>query len=404
VTTSARTFWIIIGAGVLAVAGFVAQVVLDPGAPLPLVDLSAYQIAGDRVLDGVALYDAPLIGTTKGVFEFVYTPFSALLFVLITAFDGAAFIVVGLLVNLALLVGIVWVGLVQLGHERSGRLPVVALALAGVLLWCQPVRETLVFGQINLFLAALVLVDLVLPARVRWKGALIGIATGIKLTPAFFVLYLLVTKQYRAVAVAVGASVATVLVGALVLPADSVTFWSGAFLDPARVGVPTDPGNQTLRGLIARTLGAEGAAQLLWSVLAAVIAVAGLWLAARLSRSGRELAAVLVCGLTATAVSPFSWVHHWVWLGVLLVHLLDRALRRGTVAAWPALVGTAAISVYGFFAVMSGLVGMLGWPDGNVVAVLYQSAYVWFTVAVLVVVAVSLRRTDKRAVTPSRGT
>src|SRR5690606_46607 len=101
----------------------------------------------------------------------------------------------------------------------------VATALAVAL---EPTRETLGFGQVNLLLFALVMADLVgmrlrsaavLAARRggadpglggfrgfwlsgAWAGAGIGLATAVKLTPGLFIVYLLVSRQRRAAAVA----------------------------------------------------------------------------------------------------------------------------------------------------------------------------------------------------------
>ncbi|HEX4248452.1 MAG TPA: glycosyltransferase 87 family protein [Pseudonocardia sp.] len=376
--------------GAVAALVFAGWLVRDAHATMPLFDLGAYRVAGERVLTGGSLYGSPLVGTTRGVFEFVYTPFAALLFTPLAVLPGWALLPVALVVGVGLLAGVVWLSLVGLGHPPSRRSVVLCLGLSGLLLWCEPVWETVTFGQVNLVLAVLVLGDLGRPRAAWGRGALIGVAAGIKLTPAFFVVYLLVTRQFRAAGVAVGAFLATVLVGAVTLPGDSRVFWAGAFADPARVGVPDHPGNQSLRGAVARTLGMGSAAQLLWLVAAAVLACAGLWLAARSDAAGRELTAAALCGLTGVAVSPFSWVHHWVWFVPLLVVLLDRALpRRGRAAwaAWLAFAGVAVVGCHWFFAWFAGFVPGFGGPVGAVVRIGYQNAYVWLTVVLLAVAA-----------------
>jgi uncharacterized membrane protein len=76
-----------------------------------------------------------------------------------------------------------------------------ALAIAAVGLWVEPLVGTLLFGQINVLLLALVVGDLALPDRFRGKGIGIGLAAAIKLTPLIFIPYLLLTRRVRAAVV-----------------------------------------------------------------------------------------------------------------------------------------------------------------------------------------------------------
>ncbi|HEY2205891.1 MAG TPA: glycosyltransferase 87 family protein [Pseudonocardia sp.] len=377
---------LVLAAGAVSAAIFAWWVARDPHGMMQLFDLHAYQVAGQRVVAGTSLYDTPLVGTVRGVFEFVYAPFAALLFAPLAGLYGAGMLVAGLLLGIGLLLAVVAVSLA--GLRTPGRLsPLLVLGLAGLALWCEPVWETVTFGQVNLLLALLVLADLLGPPSARGRGVLVGIAAGIKLTPLFFVAYLLLTRRFREAAVATGTFLATVLAGALVLPRDSVTFWSGAFADPSRVGVPGHPGNQSLRGMIARELGDGPGDRGLWLGCAVLVAVAGLALAARLAARGQRLGAVAVCGMTSTAVSPFSWVHHWVWFVPLLVLLLERALRHGSVRGWLGFGVATAVGCHWFFRSLGDATAGLGGVAGALVRAGYQNGYVVLTVALLVAVA-----------------
>lgn len=379
--------------GLIAAGGYLAQVIDFGEDLLHMTDLAAYQVAADRVVHGVSVYDSPLFGSTRGVFEFVYTPFSALLFAPLAALEGTLFTVTGTLVNLVLLAGSVAVCLLALGYRRDTRLVLFGLALTALMLWCEPVRQTVAFGQVNILLMVIVLADLVLPDRIRWKGALTGIAAGIKLTPAFFVLYLLVTRRFRAAAVAGGSFAATVLIGFALLPKDSVTFWSGAFLDPTRVGVPENPGNETLRGMFARTVGLTDTTVVIWAALAAAVVVTCLLLTRWLSQDGFELPAVLLCGLTATVVSPYSWIHHWVWLAPLLVYLVHLATRPGALPAWFGLAAAVVVSLGGVIELVDpDVTSVLAFPAWHGLEVVYQNAYIWLTLGLFGVVVVKLLR------------
>ncbi|WP_156112223.1 glycosyltransferase 87 family protein, partial [Prescottella defluvii] len=78
------------------------------------------------------------------------------------------------------------------------RVVVVSVLLAVACTFLEPVRTTLFYGQINLVLMALVLWDVSRADGSRIKGVGVGIAAGIKLTPAYFVLYYLVLRKWRA--------------------------------------------------------------------------------------------------------------------------------------------------------------------------------------------------------------
>jgi alpha-1,2-mannosyltransferase len=389
----APAFWVILLLGALAAGWYVKEVLADMGTLMHLKDLGVYQIAGSRILDGTSVYDTPLLGSTRGVWEFVYTPFAALLFVPLAKLHGDLFTYVGSLGDFVILVIAVWAALALLNYRRDVRLVVFSLPVAALLLWCEPIRETMAFGQINILLMALVLVDMALPDSFRGKGVLTGIAAGIKLTPVFFVLYFLCTKRYRAAAVSAGSFVATIVLGFLVLPHDSKTFWSGAFADPTRVGVPENPSNESLRGMIARSLGLHGGMQLLWLLLAAVIAVSCLLLARRLSFGNQELLAVALCGLATTAVSPYSWVHHWVWLGALLIYLLDASLRRWAVWSWIGLALAFVVSSGGILMLFGADESSpLDYPSWAHLGVVYHNAYIWLTVIAFAAVALRLKK------------
>jgi alpha-1,2-mannosyltransferase len=89
--------------------------------------------------------------------------------------------------------------------------------------------------------------------------------------------------------------------------------------------------------MLARFTGAPEAISLTWLLLALAVGVLGLGMAAWVWRRGHELLAVTLVGMTATAVSPFSWEHHWVWVVPLLVFLVHTALMtRGRATLWVA--------------------------------------------------------------------
>jgi alpha-1,2-mannosyltransferase len=137
-----------------------------------------------------------------------------------------------------------------------------------------------------------------------------------------------VTGRARAALTALGTFAGTVLVGWLLLPAESGQFWLHLVAQPERVGGVSYSGNQSLFGGLTRLLGSPAAARPAWYLAAVVVAGLGLAVAAAATRTGYEVEGVVLCGLTGVLVSPISWTHHWVWVVPGLVAALARVLDR----------------------------------------------------------------------------
>jgi len=205
---------------------------------------------------------------------------------------------------------------------------VAALVLIAAVVF-EPVRDTFSFGQVNLVLLVLAGLDLrALHRGSRWAGIGIGLATAIKLTPAVFVAYLLVTRRYRAAAVASATTAAATLLAVLVAPDTSRTYWTSAVWDTDRVGRLAYVSNQSLRGVIAR-LDADA----VWWLAAVAAALACWWWQARRTRDDPRTGFALT-GLLACLISPVTWVHHLVWLLPSLFLLLAAGRRAVTGVLW----------------------------------------------------------------------
>jgi hypothetical protein len=310
------------------------------------VDLAVYRYGAQGVLDGAHLYALRF----PGALAFTYPPVAALLLLPLTLLRMAVLepiVTAGSVVLLPVTLGCAlrlapvrdW-----LSKERAIRIALLASALA---IWLEPVWTTLRYGQIDLLVAALILYDLSRPDGARWKGAGIGLATGLKLTPGIFAVYLLLTRRYRAAAISLGMFATTVAVGFMALPTDSREYWRGAFLDPSRVGRIENAANQSLRGSLARLLHTLDV-QLWWLCMAALVGVAGLALAVRAGRRGNDASGFSLCALSALLVSPISWSHHWVLaIPALLLSALGawrlRSRARSTAVALAIAVGCSHV-------------------------------------------------------------
>jgi alpha-1,2-mannosyltransferase len=299
-------------------------------------DFDAYRDGVQHVMAHLPLYTEPLIHQHL----YTYPPFSTLMFFPFALLPFGADTYIWLAANLVVLVAVVALCWRMLGYRITPYLVCISALLAIACAFLEPVRGTLLHGQINLVVMLLVLWDTSRGERSRLKGIGVGIAAGIKLTPAYFVLYYLVARQWRAATVALATIAATVGVGWIVLPDDSRQYWAGTFFDSARIGDDLrHPSNQSLRGAIARLMGEHPTSAIgpltgkapptwLWLLAAALVVAVSMWITARLYRAGELLLAVTVTGLSATVVSPFSWTHHWVWFLPLIIYAVHRALTN----------------------------------------------------------------------------
>lgn len=320
---------------VLATVGTLVHTFGVPGLqklPPYRIDLDVYRVGGQVFRDGGDLYGELPQLAEGGNLPFTYPPLSAQLFSLLTYIPlpvASALITLATLGVLALVVQLV---LTRTCDRPAGQLWWLTLAVVAVGMWFGPVRETIGFGQVNVFLMALVLIDVIRGRGRWWGGILTGLAMAIKLTPAVFLLYFFLRRDWRGLATAIVSALAFTGIGHLLAPDDSVRYWTFAIRDPGRIGGLAFTSNQSVNGFVHR-LGFEGtAASVAWFVVSCVIGLGIAWVAWRLLRAGQEVAAAIAVGTVALFCSPVSWGHHWVWAvpaAVLTLVWAARASARG---------------------------------------------------------------------------
>lgn len=342
---------------VLALAAVLPALYL-PGLVHDFFDLKIYMRAMDWWAAGNPLYDYVQPDRVQGELYFTYPPFAALLLRPFAVLPlGATVAVFTILTCVGVVVTTRWLVDPLAARHRLPRLFVLSV---GVLLVfaVESTRETITFGQINMLLVVLILADLlfVVPRSGRWAGVGIGLATALKLFPGIFIVYLLVTRRWRAAAMASATAAVATLLAAAVAPRDSWRFWTHELWATDRVGRTDYTGNQSLFGLLSRITVPAEPHRLPWLALVAVVVAYGLWRAVRATRAERPLVALTLTGLVGALVSPITWTHHIYWFIPAVVVLTDAALSadRSTPAGvrrrrgWATLaVCTSAIIVYG---------------------------------------------------------
>jgi alpha-1,2-mannosyltransferase len=193
------------------------------------------------------------------------------------------------------------------------------------------------FGQVDIFLVALCLLDLA-PSRSRWpRGLLIGLATAIKLEPGVFVVYLLITRRWREAVVAAISFASWTTLAWLVSPRDSAKYWTSAIFDTKRIGGSGSAQNQSLRGMILRAFKPDHAVlapTVAWLAVALIVAVLGFAAARACWARGYDMAGIAITGLLAPVLSPIGWIQHFCWIVAVLGVLIGdgRSWRRAAPA------------------------------------------------------------------------
>jgi alpha-1,2-mannosyltransferase len=367
--------WLIQGAPLLlalAVACYVAEFTRWP-AYVTQIDAMVYRYGGHRVLQGLDLYSTGIFGSHRFLL-FTYSPFAALCFTPLNLISLPWLRTLSLIDSAALLTYSVHRTLTAAGVPRRHGWWALSALLTGLALWSEPVRYSVQLGQINLVILAVVVADLLGPSNRKWAGVGIGLMAGIKLTPAIFLVYLLLIGRRRAAFVGASTFLATVALGFAILPRASTEYWfGGRFDDPQRVS-PDPTVSSSVRGLFMRlhyptTLGTAVAVALAMFCLAVAVAA---W------RRGHRVLGLSLVGLVGSAASPFSWTHHWIWFVPLLVHLGHRGyVLRSAKSAWAmwllwALTAGWLISTRG----RTPGSGLVAWRPGGLWNTLLPSGYV----------------------------
>jgi alpha-1,2-mannosyltransferase len=317
----------------------------------PLVDLHS------RYRDvSIAIHKGNLYAFRHGAFT--YPPITAYLFWpfhLIGWHATAILWTVANVVVLALLFTIVLWRFFSVPGPTAWLVSATGLAPATIFL-LYPFRSLLYWGQLGLFLMFLVFVDLfVVPTRFR--GMLIGVAAAVKLLPAIFIVWLLARREFPGVVRVVGAFLVLTVFAAVLWPHASVEYWFHVLPSGRDVTMATNPTNlpvhpstwffgvgkvinQSLRGMLGRPpISLPGTMP--WAILAVAVLALGIVVTLRQLAERRDLLAFVTLSLVTVLVSPVSWLHYWVFVGLApFVAILE--WRRDRVVAIASIILTVA--------------------------------------------------------------
>ncbi|MFV9635328.1 mannosyltransferase [Mycobacterium neumannii] len=317
---------------VISIAARLAWTYLVPNGA-NFVDLHVYVGGAGTLNQPGALYDYIYAEQTPDFpLPFTYPPFAAVVFYPLHLLPFGLVALLWQLGIIAALYGVVRISQRLLGSGDRR----IAMLWTAVGIWLEPLRSTFDYGQINV---VLVLAVLYAVYSTRWwlSGLLVGVAAGLKLTPAVSGLYFLGARRWGAVIFSAVVFVATVGISALVVGDETRRYFTELLGDANRVGPVGTSFNQSWRGGISRILGHDagyGLAVVAGIALTAVLAILA-WRA--IGGASDRLGAIVVVQLFGLLLSPISWTHHWVWLIPLMIWLLHgplSALQGTRVLGW----------------------------------------------------------------------
>lgn len=380
-------------------------------------DLKIYYHAVSFWLNGGNIYDYAQPDPVNISLGYTYPPAAALFMAPMAALPLG--VVVTVTVAAILLAGFFCVYLVVRTLHPGTRPDAWQLSLAAGLTVAafvfEPMSQTVAFGQINLFLTLLVLVDalVLMPRRSRWAGIGVGLAMAIKLTPGIFLLYFIVNKRWREVVVALITTAVATALAALVAPAESWRYFTDLLWNSGRVGFLDNTTNQSINGFLARALAPEEPSTVAWLALSALVVGIGVIRARRAVRAGDQVMALTLIGIVGLLVSPVSWIHHAIWVIIALIligrWLLEQSRSAGTTGQRRRLVGPVlllasalfiwVVDTRVFFHLPDTHYGDLGW-----ISVVASSTQVFWLFAALFLLPIrrSVPATSADAGHPSR--
>jgi alpha-1,2-mannosyltransferase len=329
----------------LAVVLLVGLGVLVYVLPQWPTDVDVYRLGAETFIHGNSIYTQFPVSTVGGPLPYTYPPVSVVAFIPLALIPPT--------VGFALLAGVTTACLFPLLHAyRKGvpefrailEQPWMMVAAAIALMVAHPVKNTVFWGQINVILMMLVALDCLVPNPKWRRGILIGIAAAVKLTPAGFALFFLLRKDYKALLTSVVTFFAMSLLGLVLMPHDSITYWTDRIFHATNMNIGLPYANESLVAGLEK-IGMSGAALTWTGRIGVVLVIVMTWLGTRRALSdGNKGLALGVNAAGVLLISPISWSHHWVLALPTSALLLVMGYQRHN--GWLLLSGAGGMVIY----------------------------------------------------------
>jgi alpha-1,2-mannosyltransferase len=367
------------------------------------IDIDVYRMGGRAWLDGTSLYsDGVKFHTVAGLnLPFTYPPLAAAVFSPFAwlSLDAASATITVITFALLLVTTMIVLTRLQVWERSSAiagpawrrRCWLAAAVVAPAIVYLEPIRSNFEFGQINVVLMTLVIADCV-PKKTPWpRGLLLGVAIALKLTPAVFLLYLLLRRDTRALLTSVASAILATAIGFVVAARDTWEYWTETVRDTDRIGTATYLTNQNIAGTLARLGIGETPRFVIWLVACLAVLAVTVWAVRRVLQYHQPVLALMCVAMFGLVVSPVSWSHHWVWAlpAVLVTGVLGYRYRNAAMGI---------VSAVGVLLMYFAPIHLMTEHEETSAALWRQligGSYVWWAIALIIVAgAVTLRESD----------
>ena len=290
------------GVGVVVMAMLIYRLFGLDHHPIYRLDIDMYRIGGRTWLDGTRLYGSSGSNTfttqDSTHLAFTYPPLAAILF---SGFAMVSLPMAGSLITAITLVLLVcsvylvldaldvWPEWTVTGESAAARRAWLALLITGLAtLHLEPIWSNFGYGQINVVLMAMVLADCLPRRTLLPRGALVGLAIAIKLTPAVFLLYFAIRRDWRALGTSAVSFAAATAVAFVFAWRDSFDYWfhvvgtTGARIADLRLNT-----NQNILSFLSRQPVPDAIRGPLWLLLNVLVLVMVAWAIRRAVAAGK---------------------------------------------------------------------------------------------------------------------
>lgn len=305
------------------------------------LDTSIYYGALTSWMQGGSLYSWVL--SEKIQLGFTYTPFAALVMSPLTLFstaESATLFMMG--ANFVFLALLVIFTLRSTGHRGLTSEITFAFLLFPLMYSLEPISRTFYFGQIDMFLLNLMLLDVAVLRNTKFFGMGTALAAAIKVIPAIFILYFVVRKDWASTIRFVATGLASVILSFALMPQETWQYFTQTLYQTDRVGKPRGNGNYSLLAFFSR-LNPDHPAKIIWGVVLLIILVFVVIAVLRTAHTSAEIFGYLAVGFLGVIASPISWQHHWVWCVPALLAVAITAFRTHSTTAFALLISGYAI-------------------------------------------------------------